>query len=70
MTPDTDSASPLPRRDDGLEWLRAIRRQLSMECNHDPFEMGRRLRELQKQHPERIHRTKRVLVRADKVAPG
>ena len=64
MTPDTESASPSPGRDDGLEWLREIRRQLSAECNHDPFEMGRRLRELQKEHPERIYRTKRVLVRA------
>ena len=63
MTPDTES--PSPRRDDGLEWLREIRRQLSAECNHDPYEMGRRLRDLQKEHPERIYRTKRVLVPVD-----
>lgn len=68
MTPDPDSASPKPPRDDGLEWLRQIRRQLSEESNHDPFEMGRRLRELQKEHPERIFRTKRVLVPVDKTA--
>ena len=65
MTPDTESPSPSPRRDDGLEWLREIRRQLSAECNHDPYEMGRRLRDLQKEHPERIYRTKRVLVPVD-----
>ena len=70
MTPDTESASPKPRRDDGLEWLREICRQLAAECNYDPFEMGRRIRERQKEHPERVYRTKRVLVRADEVAEG
>ncbi len=33
MTTDTESASPTPRRDDGLEWLRDIRRKLAAECN-------------------------------------
>ena len=68
MTPDPESTAPPPRRDDGLEWLREIRRQLSAECNHDPFEMGRRLREMQKEHPGRIFKTKRVLVPADEAA--
>ena len=63
MTPDPESTAPPPRRDDGLEWLREIRRQLSAEYNHDPFEMGRRLREMQKEHPGRIFKTKRVLDR-------
>ena len=62
MTPDTESAAPRPQRDDGLEWLREIRRQLAAECHYDPYEMGRRIRERQKAHPERIYRTKRVLV--------
>ena len=66
MTPETESASPKPPRDDGLEWLREIRRQFAAECNYDPFEMGRRIRERQKEHPERICRTKRVLVPAEK----
>ena len=56
--------------DDGLEWLREIRRKLSAECNHDPFEMGRRLRELEKGYKGRIFKTKRVLVPADEVAEG
>jgi hypothetical protein len=51
------------KHDDGLEWLREIRRTMAAECDFDPFEMGRRSRERQKQHPERIFRTKRVLVR-------
>ena len=70
MTPETESAPPSPRRDDGLEWLREIRRQFAAECNHDPAEMGRRLRELQKEHKGRIFRTKRVLVPVDDLAEG
>ena len=62
MTPETESTEPKPQRDDGLEWLREIRRKMAAECNHDPYEMGRLARERQKQHPERIFRTKRVLV--------
>lgn len=62
MTPDTEFTAPKPQRDDGLEWLRVIRRTMAAECDFDPAEMGRRSRERQKQHPERIFRTKRVLV--------
>ncbi len=65
MTTDPESTSPTPRRDDGLEWLREIRQKLAAECNYDPYEMGRRLREIQKEFPGRIYRTKRVLVRVD-----
>ncbi|GDY22967.1 hypothetical protein LBMAG56_43140 [Verrucomicrobiota bacterium] len=54
-----------PKHDDGLEWLRDIRRQLAAECNHDPFEMGRRLREREKAYPGRIFKTKRMLIPAD-----
>lgn len=50
------------KRDDGLEWLRKIRLEMAAECNFDPFEMGRRSRERQRAHPERIYRTKRVVV--------
>ena len=50
------------RHDDGLEWLREIRRKQAAACNNDPFEMGRRLREREKQYKGRIFTTKRVLV--------
>lgn len=53
------------KHDDGLEWLREIRRKLAAECNHDPFEMGRRLREREKEYKGRIFKTKRVLVPVD-----
>jgi hypothetical protein len=65
MTSDTESTPSTPRRDEGLEWLREIRRQLAAECNYDPYEMGRRIRERQKRYPGRIYRTKRVLVPVD-----
>ena len=45
MTPDTESSAPEPPDEDGLEWLREIRRQMAAEANYDPYEMGRRLRE-------------------------
>lgn len=50
--------------DDGLEWLRAIRRELAAEANHDPTEMGHRLRERERQMAGRLFKTRRVLVAA------
>ena len=55
----------LHKHDDGLEWLREIRRKQAAECGHDPFEMGRRLREREKGFPGRMFTTKRVLVPVD-----
>jgi hypothetical protein len=37
--------------DDGLEWLRQIRRDMLAEAGGDPVEMGRRLREAEKDYP-------------------
>ena len=51
-------------RDDGLEWLRAIRRQMAAEANYDPAEMGRRLREIEQEMPDRVVTTARVPVPA------
>ncbi len=68
MTPDPESPAPKPLRDDCLEWLRDIRRQFATECYYDPYEMGRRIRARQKEHPERIYRTKRVLAPATEFA--
>ena len=58
------------QRDDGLEWLRVIRRQMAAEANYDPTEMGRRLREIEREMPDRVVTTARVLVPAkpDKAA--
>lgn len=61
----TTAKKRLPKYDDGLEWLREIRRKMTAECNNDPFEMGRRLREREKEYKGRIFKTKRVLVPVD-----
>lgn len=59
MTP----SSPTPIKDDGLDWLRDIRRKLSAELDHDPYRLGARLRELEKlpQYAHRIVRVRKVL---------
>jgi len=62
MTPDVESRLPPPEDDDGLEWLREIRRQMAAECNYDPYEMGRRLRERERPSGRQFYRTERVLV--------
>ena len=64
-----DSTTKVPR-DDGLEWLRAIRRQMAADANYDPSEMGRRLREIEQEMPDRMVTTERVLVpvKPDKAA--
>ena len=63
MTPDSESNAPVPDEDDdGLEWLRAIRRQMAADANFDPLEMERRLRELEREMPDRVVTTERVLV--------
>ena len=51
-------------RDDGLEWLREIRRKMAADANYDVSEMGRRLREIEREMPDRIVTTARVLVPA------
>ena len=61
MTTDPADAPP---HDDGLEWLRAIRREIAAEAAHDPEEMGRRLRERERQMPARMFKTRHVLVPA------
>ncbi len=62
MTPDSESNAPQPEDDDGLEWLREIRRKMAAECNYDPYEMGRRLREQERTSGRTFYRTERVLV--------
>ena len=62
MTPDAAPAAP---HDDGLEWLREIRREIAAEAGNDPAEMGRRLREREREFAGRMFRTQRVLVAKD-----
>ena len=48
-------------KDDGLEWLRDIRREMSAECNHDPHLFVEKMRALQKQYSNRLVRVRKVL---------
>ena len=54
---------PVPQ-DDGLDWLRDIRRNITAEFDHDPHRLGEKLREMEKlpQYAGRIVRVKKVLV--------
>lgn len=56
--------TPTAARDDGLEWLRDIRRKMAADANYDISEMGRRLREIESEMPDRLVTTARVLVPA------
>jgi hypothetical protein len=64
MKPETSFADSAPAHEDGLEWLREVRRQLAAEANYDPAEMGRRIREREKSLGHRMFKTRRVLVPA------
>ena len=60
--------TPLPpaQQDDGLDWLREIRRKITAELDHNPHRLGDKLREMEKlpQYAGRIVRVKKVLVPA------
>ena len=71
MTPDSESNAPVPEEDDdGLEWLRAIRREIAAEAGNDIFEMGRRLRERERASGRQFYRTERVLVPVEDETQG
>jgi hypothetical protein len=55
--------TPPPDSDD-LEWLRAIRRKITSEFDHDQKKIGDALREREKQMGDRIVRTQPRLVPA------
>ena len=42
------------QHDDGLEWLREIRREMAKQCNYDPKKLGELYRRAQKRHVSRI----------------
>ena len=42
--------------------MREIRRKMAAEANYDVNEMGRRLREIEREMPDRVVTTARVLV--------
>lgn len=58
-----NSQSPPLMNDDGLDWLRDIRRKITAEYSHDPHRLGAHLREMEKlpQYAKRIVRVRKVL---------
>jgi hypothetical protein len=52
------------KHDDGLEWLRAIRRKLAVEFQHDPRKMGEHYREMQRRFKGRIYHREEQLTAA------
>jgi hypothetical protein len=52
------------KHDDGLEWLRAIRRRMAPQFHHDPKQMGRHYREMQRRFKGRIYRREEQLTTA------
>jgi hypothetical protein len=54
---------PPSSQDDGLEWLRDIRRKITGKLDHNPHRLGTRLREMEKlpQYAHRIVRVRKVL---------
>jgi hypothetical protein len=59
---------PPSPQDDGLEWLRDIRRKISADFDHNPHHLGARLREMEKL-PEYAHRIVRVRKVLESVKP-
>lgn len=59
MNPPT--SPPSSPRDNGLEWLREIRRTMSAECQHDPLIFGQKMREYQQQFKGRLVRVRKIL---------
>lgn len=49
-------------RDDGLEWLREIRREISSEFGHDETKIGAAIREREMQVKHRLVRSQPRLV--------
>lgn len=58
------NSQPSPQmNDDGLDWLRDIRRKIAAEFRNDPHRLGAHLREMEKlpQYARRIVRVRKVL---------
>ena len=58
----TAPPEPTVPHDDGLEWLRAIRREITTNFDHDQTRLGDYLREREKQLGDRIVRTQRRVI--------
>jgi hypothetical protein len=44
------------KHDDGLEWLREIRRKMAVKFHHDPRKAAAYYQEMQQRHADRLYR--------------
>ena len=56
--------------DDGLEWLRDIRRRMFQEANGDLKKLGDRYRQVQSEHPEKTFDPREVVTKAARTKSG
>ena len=56
--------SPTTTHDDGLEWLRDIRRKLMDAASGDLKRLGDKYRETEARHPEKVFDPRRLLTEA------
>ena len=61
MNPDPPANQPGPR-DDGLEWLREIRREISLEFNQDQSKIGDAIRQREAEVGQRLVRSQPRIV--------
>lgn len=59
-----NTASPTTHHDDGLEWLRDIRRKLMTEAGGDLKRLGDKYRQTQSLHPEKVCDPRKLLTEA------
>ena len=62
MSDELQPPAPRPQKDDGLDWLREIRHQISAEFGHDQKRLGDYLRQREKEYGDRVVRTQARLV--------
>ncbi len=61
MSNDTTPTSR-PQKDDGLDWLREIRREFSAQFDHDETRIGDYYRQREKEYGNRVVRTQDRIV--------
>lgn len=53
-----------PPHDDGLEWLRSVRRKLMAEAGGDLQQLGNKYRQTEARHPEKVIEPREFLTNA------
>ncbi|MFN0078620.1 MAG: hypothetical protein ACKVY0_19340 [Prosthecobacter sp.] len=59
-----NASPPTVHREDGLEWLRGVRRRLMTEAGGDLKSLGDKYRQSHAQHPEKVFAPRKLLTEA------